>query len=122
MAADDLTELELMLNRFRRLLGEVIRGATARNTFEPWEVTLLLDFKNCELQPRRRLETLRQYERAVERQMAVGPGPPMLLSDFLARKLAAEAQRREGAGEEDVDPGLHFVQTCTQPQGKRPKP
>ncbi|SPE39041.1 conserved hypothetical protein [Candidatus Sulfopaludibacter sp. SbA3] len=86
MAADDLSELELMLNRFRRLLGEVIRGATARNTFESWELAILLDFIQCKLNRRRRLDTLRQYGKAVERQMAKGPGPPMKLSEFLERK------------------------------------
>jgi hypothetical protein len=86
MSADDDCELERMLNRFRRLLGEVIRGATARNSFEPWELGILLDFERCELMPRRRLETLRQYQRAVERQMIKGPGPPMKLSEFLAQK------------------------------------
>jgi hypothetical protein len=84
MAADEPIDLEVMLNRFRRLLGEVIRGATARNSFAPWELEILLDFENCRLNPRRRLEILRQYERAVERQMVTGPGPPMKLSEFLA--------------------------------------
>ena len=41
MAADDLIDLELMLNRFRRLLGEPIRGTLARNHFPPWEVEIL---------------------------------------------------------------------------------
>lgn len=86
MTASESTDLEVMLNRFRRLLGELIRGATARNSFAPWELTLLLDLEQCNLNPRRRLETLRQYQRAVERQMATGPGPPMKLSDFLERK------------------------------------
>lgn len=82
-SAYDLSELELMLNRFRRLLNEIIRGTTGRNSFAPWEIEILLDLANCELSPRRRLETLKQYERAVERQMETGPGPPMKLSDFL---------------------------------------
>ena len=83
MMAEDLTTLELMLNRFRRLLNDIIRGATARNAFEPWEVAILLDLSNCQFLPRRRMEILRQYERAVVRQMETGPGPPMRLSEFL---------------------------------------
>src|SRR5450759_899504 len=79
---DDLEHRELQLNRFRRLIGELIRGATARNTFAPWEIDLMLDFEDCQL-PFRRVEILRQYQRAVERQMASGPGPPMKLSHFL---------------------------------------
>lgn len=86
MTADDLVEAEVMLNRFRRLLGELTRGTITRNSFEPWEVQLLLDVEVCRLEPRRRMETLRQYERAVERQMDTGPGPPMKLSEFLQLK------------------------------------
>jgi hypothetical protein len=86
MLVEDLTRLELMLNRFRRLLNEIIRGTVGRNAFEPWEVAILLDLANCQLMPRRRLEILRQYEKAVERQMQSGPGPPMKLSEYLQNK------------------------------------
>jgi hypothetical protein len=37
------------------------------------------------------MEILRQYQRAVEKQMEMGPGPPMKLSEFLIRR----AQREE---------------------------
>jgi hypothetical protein len=74
--ADDLVERELMLNRFNRLMGELVRGAIIRNSFQPWEIDLLLDIDNCPLDRRRRLEILRQYQKAVERQLDTGPGPP----------------------------------------------
>ncbi|HYW46331.1 MAG TPA: hypothetical protein VE959_25920 [Bryobacteraceae bacterium] len=83
MAAEDLIALELMLNRFNRLMTEILRGAIVRTTFQPWEVELLLDMETCRLEPKRRNEILRQYQRAVERQMEIGPGPPMRLSEFL---------------------------------------
>jgi hypothetical protein len=100
MAADDLIELELMLNRFNRLIGEVMRGALARNSFQPWEVDILVDLENCRIERGRRLEILRQYQKAVERQMESGPGPPMKLSTFLAmrarrRELQADARGSE---------------------------
>ena len=94
MAVDDLIELELMLNRFRRLLAEIMRGELTRTTFQPWEVQILLDLEQCRLDPRRKQEILRQYERAVSRQMMTGPGPPMKLSEFLEcreRRRAASA-------------------------------
>jgi hypothetical protein len=91
VVADDPYELELMLNRFRRLIGEVMRGASARNSFQVWEAEILMDLENCQLERRRRLEILRQYQRAVERQMLTGPGPPMKLSEF----LVIRARRRE---------------------------
>lgn len=84
MAAEEPIDLELMLNRFKRLIGEVMRGVLARNSFQPWEVEILMDLENCQLERRRRLEILRQYQKAVERQMGTGPGPPMKLSEFLA--------------------------------------
>ena len=90
--ADDLIDRELMLNRFRRLIGEILRKETARNSFQPWEVDILVDLESCALESRRRLEILRQYQRAVERQLEIGPGPPMKLSEFLvlqAQKHAA---------------------------------
>lgn len=82
-SADDYEQRELQLNRFRRLIGELLRGEMNRNTFQSWEIALLLDFDTCELPSRRRLEILRQYQKAVERQMEIGPGPPMTLSHFL---------------------------------------
>ena len=91
VAADELIELELMINRFNRLIGEVMRGALARNSFQPWEVDILMDLENCQLDRRSRMETMRQYQRAVQRQMAAGPGPPMKLSEF----LAVRARRRD---------------------------
>ncbi len=91
--ADELVDKELMLNRFNRLMGELMRGAIIRNSFQPWEVDLLLDIENCPLERRRRLEILRQYQRAVERQLDTGPGPPMKLSEFLVRRSAAKERR-----------------------------
>ena len=88
--ADDLVQREIMLNRFRRLMGEVLRRETTRNSFQPWEIEILTDIDICELSPRRRVEILRQYQRAVERQLETGPGPPMKLSEFLILR----AQRR----------------------------
>lgn len=93
MPADELIDQEIMLNRFKRLIGEVTRGVLARNSFQRWEVEILLDLDNCQLERRRRLEILRQYQKAVERQMTNGPGPPMKLSEFLELR----ARRREQA-------------------------
>ena len=90
--ADDFEQRELMLNRFKRLLAELNRGKIVRNTFTPWEIALLLDFEVCELPPKRRTEILRQYQRAVERQLSRGPGPPLLLSHFLVLR---EQRRHE---------------------------
>ena len=83
MTADDLVSRELMFNRFQRLIAEVIRGEMRRTVFQSWEVDLLIDIETCRLSSKRRVGTLRQYVRAVERQLEKGPGPPMKLSEFL---------------------------------------
>ena len=88
MPAEEVIDQELTLNRFNRLITEVMRGATARNSFQPWEAEILLDLENCHLDRRRRLDILRQYQRAVQRQMAKEPGTPMKLSEFLAAREA----------------------------------
>ena len=91
--ADDIIEMELMLNRFRRLITELIRGAVVRQSFQPWEVAILLDFETCTVEPKRRLELLRQYQRAVEKQLGTGPGPPMKFSEFLQLKSTRRPAR-----------------------------
>ena len=83
MAEDDPVAPELMLNRFRRLVRDLQRGTISRTHFQPWEVDILLDIANCQLDRGRREETLRRYQQAVERQLENGPGPPMKLSEFL---------------------------------------
>jgi hypothetical protein len=83
MPEDDLVALEVMLNRFRRLVRDLQRGTITRNDFQPWEVAILLDIESCQLERGGREETLRQYQRAVERQLETGKGPPMKLSEFL---------------------------------------
>src|SRR5215467_4284014 len=92
-AADDIIELELMLNRFRRLIAELIRGTVTRHSFQPWEVAILLDIETCQVEPKRRLELLRQYQRAVEKQLQSGPGPPMTFSEFLQLKSTRRPAR-----------------------------
>ena len=83
---DDPFAAERLLNRFRKLIGELTRGTLRRNSFEPWEIEIMLDFQTCSLPPRRRMDLIRGYQKAVERQLEIGPGPPMKLSDYLQRR------------------------------------
>jgi hypothetical protein len=46
-------------------------------------VEILLDIEKSGLNPRRNGIALRQYLRAVRRQLETGPGPPMKFSEFL---------------------------------------
>lgn len=81
--ADDLVEQELTRTRFVRLINELVRGFIPRHTFQPWEVAILLDLETHQLTPKARVDTLRRYQKAVEKQLEDGPGPPMTLSEFL---------------------------------------
>lgn len=92
--ADDLIQRELMLSRFRRLIGELIRGSIQRNSFQPWEVSILSDMEACPTREKDRNDTLRQYEKAVEKQLEAGPGPPMTLSEFLQAKMTRRPSMR----------------------------
>jgi len=82
MDSNDPGQLEWMLNRFKRLMGEIRSGTVRRNQFEPWEIGILLDLETCPLD-RRAGELLQCYEKAVERQIEHGSGPPMKLSEYL---------------------------------------
>lgn len=78
-------DCELAVSRFNRLMHDIIRGCTSRNTFEPWEVELLLDIDACELEPKRAREVLQRYRKAAERQLDYGVAPPLKLSEYLKR-------------------------------------
>lgn len=83
-----------MLHQFNRLVQELLRGALNRNTFRPWEVELLLDIENCNLRDGARRETLRRYQKAVQRHMEKGATRPLKLSEYLG---ALKARRQKSA-------------------------
>jgi hypothetical protein len=85
--SEDIIALELMLNRFRKLMAEILRGSIPRTTFQPWEVDILLDMQTCAIDSRRRGDILRQYHKAVEKQLETGPGPPMKLSEYIQLRM-----------------------------------
>ena len=85
-SGDDLIARELMLSRFNRLMRELQRGGISRNNFQPWELNLLHDIETCDLTPRKLRSVLASYQKAVVRQLENGPGPPMMLSQFLQER------------------------------------
>jgi hypothetical protein len=85
MAKDSVDTDEILL-RFDRLIGELLQGGTRRETFQPWEVDLLLDMQDCRIEESAREGVLRRYQRAVQRQIGRGDTVPMKLSEFLASK------------------------------------
>lgn len=80
---------EVILNRFNKLMQELIRGNMTRNTFQPWEIEILLDIEACQLREVVRRETLRRYQKAVQRAMEKGAPHPFRLSEYLSNKKSA---------------------------------
>ena len=83
---EDSADLELMANRFNRLVKELLQGEVRRTCFQPWEVDLLLDLQECRLTRSRREDALRRYERVVCRQLERGELPPVRFSDFVGQR------------------------------------
>lgn len=98
-AYDSLPDSETVLAQFNRLIQELLRGNLHRNTFRPWEVELLLDIESCGLRDGARRETLRRYQRAVQRQMEKGARLPLKLSEYLESVKAKRAARKPVAAE-----------------------
>jgi hypothetical protein len=90
---------EARLNRFNRLMQELIRGAMNRNTFQPWEIDILLDIEACQIREPVKRETLRRYQKAVQRSMEKGAPMPLRLSEYLSGKKTAPV---EAAATEDA--------------------
>jgi len=83
---EDTPDLELAINRFNRLVKEILNGDLRRTCFQPWEVDLLVDLQECGLTRSRRDEALRRYQRAVQHQLERGEIPPIKFSGFIGRR------------------------------------
>ena len=83
MIHDSLPDSDAVLAQFNRLIQELLRGNMHRNTFRPWEIELLLDIESCNLREASKRETLRRYQKAVQRHMEKGARLPLKLSEYL---------------------------------------
>jgi hypothetical protein len=86
-------DTEHILSRFNGLMRELFRGKIERNSFEPWEVELLLDMQGCELPSSGRLQLLRQYQRTVQQLVEDGASTPLKFSEFLDRNRRKRRER-----------------------------
>src|SRR5437870_4558998 len=96
---DTLPDSDAILAQFNRLIQELLRGTLQRNTFRPWEIDVLLDIEACDLRDNARRETLRRYQRAVQRHMEKGARLPLKLSEYLDAVKAKKAAPKDS---EDV--------------------
>jgi hypothetical protein len=83
MAYESLPDSETVLAQFNRLIQELLRGNMQRNTFRPWEIEILLDIESCNLREVNKRDTLRRYQKAVQRHMEKGARLPLKLSEYL---------------------------------------
>ena len=88
---ESLPDSDAILAQFNRLIQELLRGNMNRNTFRPWEIDILLDIEHCNLRDAARRETLRRYQRAVQRHMEKGARLPLKLSEYLENVKAKRA-------------------------------
>jgi hypothetical protein len=84
---------EAILARFNKLVSDLLRGTMNRNTFQPWEIEILLDIESCNLKDAVGRETLRRYQKAVQRSMDKGAPTPLRLSEYLSNKKTAAAAK-----------------------------
>ena len=80
---DSFPDSEAVLAQFNRLIQELLRGNMHRNTFRPWEIDLLLDIESCNLRESHKRDTLKRYQKAVQRHMEKGARLPLKLSEYL---------------------------------------
>jgi hypothetical protein len=91
---------DAVLAQFNRLIQELLRGNMRRNTFRPWEVELLLDIEGCNLREAAKRETLKRYQKAVQKHMEKGARLPLKLTEYLENvktKRAAQALNQAAA-------------------------
>ena len=92
---DSEPDSDAVLAQFNRLIQELLRGNMRRNTFRPWEVELLLDIEACNLRESAKRETLKRYQKAVQRQMEKGARLPLKLSEYLENVKAKKAAQTD---------------------------
>ncbi len=93
---------EFVVSRFNRLMKDVMTGNWQRTSFEPWEITLLLDIQACSGEMKGRRDLLVRYQKAVQRRMSQRREMPMLLSDYI-RQLNDRQAARNGSRESSTE-------------------
>ncbi len=92
-------DIEIVHAQFNRLIAELIKGAIHRNTFQPWEIEVLLDIQSCDIGDISEKDILKRYQKAVQRSYERGAKMPLKLSEYMAtlksRRTALAEQRAE---------------------------
>ena len=92
-------DIEIVHAQFNRLIAELIKGAINRNTFQPWEIEVLLDIQACDIGDISEKDILKRYQKAVQRSYERGAKMPLKLSEYMgtlkSRRNALAEQRAE---------------------------
>lgn len=99
---ESIFDLEARMHQFNRLMQEILRGRIQRNTFQPWEVEILLDIESCSLRDSNRRETLRRYQKAANRFVERGGRTLLKLSEYLEKKHRLPLGRESAVGPADA--------------------
>lgn len=92
---DPTLDTDAVLAQFNRLIADLLRGHMNRNTFRPWEITILLDIESCDLRDANRREVLRRYQKAVQRELDRGSTSLLKLSEYLERNRLRRASQAD---------------------------
>ncbi len=96
-------DIEIVHAQFNRLMNELIKGAINRNTFQPWEIELMLDIQAADFGDTPQKEMLKRYQKAVQRFYDKGVKMPIKLSEYIdslkSRRMANAASREEVASQ-----------------------
>jgi hypothetical protein len=85
-------------------MNELIKGSINRNTFQPWEIELLLDIQSADIGRASEKEIYKRYQKAVQRAYERGAKMPMKLSEYLdglKSKRVADSRGFNDTGEPD---------------------
>jgi hypothetical protein len=96
-------DIEIVHAQFNRLMNELLKGSIARNTFQPWEIEILLDIQAADLGNASEKEVLRRYQKAVQRAYDKGAKMPMKLTEYLGALKAKRRGNSNGNGEVDLE-------------------
>ncbi|HYZ83538.1 MAG TPA: hypothetical protein VE621_04025 [Bryobacteraceae bacterium] len=90
MEPEDNNSAERVIESFRSLIREMRTGRLQRNTFQPWEIELLLDAQQITLPPSLKSRLLERYERVALKRMAKQKQRlPMKFSEYVATTWVA---------------------------------
>jgi hypothetical protein len=108
----EVHDVEIVHAQFNRLINELLKGNIARNTFQPWEIEILLDIQGADLGSVPEKEILKRYQKAVQRAYDKGAKMPMKLTDYLNSLKSKRASHTEPISTPSTDAELRKLNSA----------